>query len=109
MDDLKGSRTAVFAATMTEDYSQILAKDPDNMPATSLTGAVISILPNRISWYYDLRGPSVHVDTACSGSMVALDLACQSILTGRSSAVRQLPNTVFEYRLTSFLGSCDGC
>lgn len=86
MDDLKGSRTAVFAATMTEDYSQILAKDPDNMPATSLTGAVISILPNRISWYYDLRGPSVHVDTACSGSMVALDLACQSILTGRSSA-----------------------
>ncbi|KAI1357546.1 hypothetical protein F5Y08DRAFT_352231 [Xylaria arbuscula] len=85
MENLKGSRTAVFAATMTEDFSKMLGKDPDDVPPMALTGAVTSILPNRISWYYDLRGPSVHVDTACSGSMVAVDLACQSIQTGRAS------------------------
>lgn len=40
------------------------------------------MLPNRISWHFHLLGPSVFVDTACSGSMVALDLACQALRNG---------------------------
>ncbi|RYP42530.1 hypothetical protein DL767_000218 [Monosporascus sp. MG133] len=73
--DLKGSRTAVFGASMSDDYSRMQAKDPDSIPQMAGTGSAYSILPNRISWYFDLRGPSVHIDTACSSGLVALDLA----------------------------------
>ncbi|XXH03794.1 hypothetical protein Hte_010200 [Hypoxylon texense] len=83
--DLKGSRTAVFGASMTDDYSRMQSKDPDSVVQMAATGTAASILPNRISWYFDLRGPSVHVDTACSSSLVALDLACQSLQTGSAS------------------------
>lgn len=40
---------------------------------------------NRISHFFDLRGPSFTVDTACSSSLVALHLACQSLRNGESS------------------------
>lgn len=39
---------------------------------------------NRISHFFDLRGPSLTVDTGCSTSLVALHLACQSLRTGES-------------------------
>lgn len=39
-------------------------------------------LPTRTSYKLDLRGPSVHVQTACSTSLVAVHLACQSLLAG---------------------------
>ncbi|KAJ2998604.1 hypothetical protein NUW58_g268 [Xylaria curta] len=83
--DLRGSKTAVFAASMSDDYSRMQAKDPDSYPQMAATGSAYSLQSNRISWYFDLRGPSVHVDTACSGSLVALDLACQCLQTGNAS------------------------
>ncbi|KAI5917692.1 hypothetical protein F4810DRAFT_640865 [Camillea tinctor] len=86
IENLKGSRTAVFSASMTDDYSRMAARDPENTSRTTITGTFSSILPNRVSWYFDLLGPSVHVDTACSGSLVALDLACQSIRSGDASS-----------------------
>lgn len=63
------------------------SKDAETVPRTSITGNAPSLLPNKISWFFDLRGPSVHVDTACSSGLTALDLACQSILSGNSQAV----------------------
>ncbi|KAI1499235.1 hypothetical protein F5X99DRAFT_390720 [Biscogniauxia marginata] len=86
VENLKGSRMAVFSASMTDDYSRMAARDPENAARTAITGTFPSILPNRLSWYFDLLGPSVHVDTACSGSLVAIDLACQSIRSGDASS-----------------------
>lgn len=63
------------------------SKDAETVPRTSITGNAPSLLPNKISWFFDLRGPSVHVDTACSSGLTALDLACQSILSGNAEAV----------------------
>ncbi|KAI1332330.1 hypothetical protein F5Y16DRAFT_420447 [Xylariaceae sp. FL0255] len=82
LEKLRGSRTAVFSASMTDDWSRMLSKDPEIVPRTAITGSFASILPNRVSWFFDLQGPSVHVDTACSSSLIAVDLACQSIAGG---------------------------
>lgn len=49
------------------------------------TGNGRSMLSNRISWFFDLKGPSITLDTACSSSMYGLHLACQSIRTGEST------------------------
>lgn len=72
---------------MTSDYTRIYAKDPDDMPRMAITGTAPAILPNRVSWYFDLTGPSVHVDTACSSSLVAVDLACQALGNGSATMV----------------------
>ena len=72
---------------MADDWSLMASKDPDIVPRMSITGNAGSLLQNKVSWYFDLRGPSVHVDTACSSGMTALDLACQTILSGNATAV----------------------
>ncbi|PKY00277.1 polyketide synthase [Aspergillus campestris IBT 28561] len=85
-ESLKGSRTAVFSASMLEDYSRMVAMDPENAERTAVTGSSVAcIIPNRISWFFDLRGPSVHVNTACSGSLTAVDMACKTLESGDAS------------------------
>ncbi|KAI6084919.1 hypothetical protein F4821DRAFT_164132 [Hypoxylon rubiginosum] len=83
---LRGSRCGVFSASMTDDYKRMIAQDPDNVPRMAVTGTFASIIPNRVSWYFDLHGPSIHVDSACSSSLLALDLACQSLRAGEASS-----------------------
>ncbi|KAG4264811.1 hypothetical protein FPRO03_00095 [Fusarium proliferatum] len=86
LDSLKGSRTAVFSASMLQDFSRMTAVDPDNLERTAVTGSTVScIIPNRVSWYFDLRGPSIHVNTACSSSLSAVDMACKALKSGDAS------------------------
>ena len=61
-----------------------MLRDPGITPAYKATGVGISLLSNRISHWFDLRGPSVTLDTACSASMVALHLACDCLRKGDS-------------------------
>ena len=60
------------------------ATDLDQVDAWYGTGGALSIIANRVSYYFDLRGPSVTIDTACSSSLVAIHLACQSLRVGDS-------------------------
>ncbi|KAL4941793.1 hypothetical protein BDV06DRAFT_222783 [Aspergillus oleicola] len=52
----------------------------------SVTGGGITALSNRVNYIFDLKGPSLTLDTACSSSMYALHLACSSIQTGECIA-----------------------
>ncbi|KAK4033181.1 polyketide synthase [Parachaetomium inaequale] len=85
-ESLRGSRTAVFSASMLEDYARLAAMDPDNTERTAVTGSTVAcVIPNRVSWYFDLRGPSIHVNTACSSALSAVDMACKSLQAGDAS------------------------
>lgn len=73
---------------MLEDYARLMAMDPDNVERTTVTGGTVPcMVPNRISFTFDLRGPSVHVNTACSSGLVAVDMACKTIRSGDASCV----------------------
>lgn len=87
VESLRGSDTAVYGASMTDDYARLLNKDADVMPRQGIVGVANSTLPNRVSWYFDLRGPSVHIDTACSSGMIGLDMAIQAMSAGDASTV----------------------
>ena len=76
----------VFIATFSSDYERMALSDPENMPLYQCTGTGTTMLANRLSYFFDLKGPSMVVNTACSGSLVALHLACQSIQSGESKS-----------------------
>ncbi|PVI01491.1 hypothetical protein DM02DRAFT_671276 [Periconia macrospinosa] len=56
-----------------------LSRDPDMQPKYQTSGTGSAMLSNRLSWFYDFRGPRITLDTACSSSLNALHLACQSL------------------------------
>lgn len=88
--DLKGEQVGVFIGTSTSDFMLIaalgLGADDPSTPASAaaygLTGSSSSIIPNRISYFYDFRGPSVAIDTACSSTLVAVHQAVRALRNG---------------------------
>ncbi|KAK6525281.1 hypothetical protein TWF694_005427 [Orbilia ellipsospora] len=85
LENVAGSSTSVFAGAMFHDYEHMIMQDVENLPRHYVMGNGQCMLANRLSHFFDLRGPSVSVDTACSSTMTALHLACQSLRTGESS------------------------
>ena len=83
---MSGSATGVYIGASTTDYSDLRIGDPAGADSYFMTGSTLSILANRISYVFDLRGPSLAVDTACSSSLVALDHACEAIRNKRIAA-----------------------
>jgi acyl transferase domain-containing protein/NADPH:quinone reductase-like Zn-dependent oxidoreductase/NAD(P)-dependent dehydrogenase (short-subunit alcohol dehydrogenase family)/acyl carrier protein len=83
---LRGSRCGVFLGISGVDYSYRLADDLGSIDATTMTGNTASVAANRLSYYFDLHGPSMAIDTACSSALVAFHQACRSVLSGESSA-----------------------
>ena len=79
---LAGSNTGVFVGGSSWDHVTLRSGDPAIMDAYSMTGGTLCALSNRVSYAFDLRGPSFTVDTACSSSLVALHQACEAIRAG---------------------------
>jgi acyl transferase domain-containing protein len=99
-----GSKTSCFVGSFSADYTDLLLRDPECVPMYQCTNAGQSraMVANRISYFFDLKGPSVTVDTACSGSLVALHLACQSLQTGDASmAVAAGVNLILSHEFMS--------
>ncbi|PYT07914.1 MAG: beta-ketoacyl synthase, partial [Acidobacteria bacterium] len=81
---LAGSRTSVFVGVSSSDYARMQMNDVSRINAYSGTGGALSITANRLSYYFDLRGPSMAIDAACASSLVAVHLACRSLRSGES-------------------------
>ncbi|MGW5920536.1 polyketide synthase Pks13 [Nocardia fluminea] len=90
--DLKGGQVGVFVGSSTNDFQMIASlglgdTDPD-APASSrgyaLLGGSTGIIANRVSYFYDFRGPSVTVDTACSSTIVAVHQAVRALRNGEA-------------------------
>ncbi|XP_033103364.1 phthiocerol synthesis polyketide synthase type I PpsC-like [Anneissia japonica] len=80
-DEMKES-CGVYVGIGLMDYGvQILDCHGSTVNAYTLTGAAHSVAANRISYAFNLKGPSYAVDTACASSMTALHLACNSLLS----------------------------
>ena len=82
LERLAGTKTSVFAGCFVRDYNDALIRDPDTMPRTMLTGNGAAMLSNRISHFFDLRGPSMTIDTGCSTGLTAFHVGCQGLRTG---------------------------
>lgn len=82
---LAGSDCAVYVGISGLDYGIRGLDDLASMTAHTMTGNTLSIAANRLSYVFDLHGPSMAIDTACSSSLVALHQACNALRTGDAS------------------------
>ena len=87
LEAMHGSRTGVFVGISTADYAALQFDSSGRNVADvySATGSTSSIAANRISYCFDLRGPSLAVDTACSSALTACHVASQSLWRGDCS------------------------
>jgi acyl transferase domain-containing protein/NADPH:quinone reductase-like Zn-dependent oxidoreductase/short-subunit dehydrogenase/acyl carrier protein len=83
---LTGRPIGVYIGGSSSDYMTMRLGDPAGADAYFMTGSTLCSLANRISYVFDLRGPSFTVDTACSSSLVALHLACEALRAGEIEA-----------------------
>ena len=78
-----GEGTGVFVGIASSEYGSL--QTTESLGTHSSTGVASCMAANRLSFAFDLRGPSVSVDTACSSALVAVHLACQSLRSGETT------------------------
>lgn len=79
---LAGRTIGVFIGASGSDYARLLEQSGAPIEAHYGAGASVAMLANRISYVFDLCGPSLVVDTACSSSLVAVHEAVRSLRAG---------------------------
>lgn len=88
MESVSGTSTGVYNGTFSFDYMLQLVRDPECPPMYASQGFGLSMLSNRLSWFFNLQGPSMTIDTACSSTATAIDVACQALINGSCDMVR---------------------
>ncbi|MEW2066598.1 SDR family NAD(P)-dependent oxidoreductase [Streptomyces sp. NPDC007346] len=83
-ESLEGSDTCVYVGISDPAYGTTLTLLQDHKSPHTMPGATLSIAANRMSYAFDLRGPSMAIDTACSSALVAVDRACRTLHEGSS-------------------------
>ncbi|KAI1412955.1 polyketide synthase-like protein [Hypoxylon sp. FL1857] len=82
LDQMSGSSTGVYAGDFTFDYHTMHLRDPDYLHRYSGIGSGKAIIANRISHAFNLQGPSLTLNTACSSSLYCLHTAVSAIKAG---------------------------
>ena len=85
LETLSGSKTAVYIGVFTNDYwdIQASAEQKDQLSPHVSMGVILTAIANRLSYTFNLKGPSVTIDTACSSSLVAIDTGIQYLKNGK--------------------------
>lgn len=81
---MRGSNCGVYVGVASMDYGNRSMDDLNWIDPYSATGNTLSIASNRVSYLFDLRGPSMSIDTACSSSIVALHQAVRALQSGET-------------------------
>ncbi|NHB96747.1 hypothetical protein C5470_10135 [Photorhabdus stackebrandtii] len=113
---LAGQAVGVYIGAFTHDYMHLQFTDLRQATGYTSTGSMGTMLSNRISHVFDFQGPSLTVDSACSSSLLAVHLACDSLRRGESklalvggSQLMLMPDfSVMESR-TGFLSLSNRC
>jgi acyl transferase domain-containing protein len=116
LEDVTGQDIGCYIGNFTTDFALLQTKDPEMIHRYSATGTGTTILANRISHCFNLKGPSVTIDTACSSSIYALHQACAALRSGECDAafvgganLIQTPDLYFgtvKAGMTSGTGAC---
>lgn len=80
---LNGSNTGVFIGDVVNEYRKIVTE----VSPLAVIGNISPFIASRVSYFYNLHGPTINVSTTCSTSLVAVHLACKSLLTKESDLV----------------------
>jgi phthiocerol/phenolphthiocerol synthesis type-I polyketide synthase C len=80
---LAGRQVGVYVGASATDYADVPLLDLASIDAHFMTGNSLAMVSNRISYAFDLKGPSLTIDTACSSSIVALAQAAAALQEGR--------------------------
>ncbi|KAF4898987.1 Highly reducing polyketide synthase [Colletotrichum fructicola] len=81
LESLDGAQVGCFVGSYASDYGDMQARDPEDRPAAITVGVGRSIMANRLSHFLNIKGPSMTIDTACSGSLVGIDVASRYLQT----------------------------
>src|SRR5215469_4891480 len=84
IEEVAGSQTSVSIGIGSNDYLRLQARNWSQLDDYTAMGNANSFAASRLSYLFDLKGPSVSVDTGCTSSLSALSLACQSLWTGEA-------------------------
>lgn len=81
---IAGHNVGVFIGQAFQDYFFLQQQDLPGMNAYTMMGSAACMAANRLSYFFDLNGPSETLDTACASALTSVHAACQSIWTGES-------------------------
>ena len=115
-DCLSRLQTGVYVGVINHDYERLILFDRQQISQYSALGRSTSIAANRISYCFNLQGPSLTIDTACSSSLTAVDSACKALrsgdvdvaLAGGANAI-VLPESYIEFSQASMLSKAGMC
>ena len=84
---LRGDSVGVFIGSSVNDYMFMSVADPSVAHPYAITGNSSAVIANRVSYFFDFRGPSMSIDTACSSSLVAVNEGIKALRAGDADVV----------------------
>ncbi|KAL4862401.1 hypothetical protein BDV12DRAFT_207226 [Aspergillus spectabilis] len=84
LDDVMGTDTSVHVGSFLQEHTSLMQQDPELPSRYKVTGTMTSLLANRLSWFFNWKGASITLDTACSSTLHSLHLSCQGLRSRES-------------------------